>query len=149
MATSAFMQIGNALNGWLLRSPLHGMMSGNTLLITVRGRKSGNAISTPVNYVRVGEDLSLTSVRDRQWWRNMRGGATVTLVLQGRERQGTAALIEDPVALRAALADHLRAAGAMAKYLGAPLDASGNPAPEDVERLVRERVVVRVVLNRL
>ena len=35
---------------FLLRSPLHGLMSGNTLLLEFTGRKSGRALSTPISY---------------------------------------------------------------------------------------------------
>jgi hypothetical protein len=41
-------------------------MSG-ILLITVTGRKSRRAISTPVNYARDGETLLVISKTDRTW----------------------------------------------------------------------------------
>ena len=56
---------GNSFIAWLLRSPLHGLLSGNTLLITVTGRKTGRPITTPVNYVRDGDRLWVISNRDR------------------------------------------------------------------------------------
>lgn len=34
----------------LLRSPLHGLMSKNTMLIEFKGRKSGRMFTTPVSY---------------------------------------------------------------------------------------------------
>ena len=33
----------------LLRSPLHGLMSKNTLLLEFTGRKSGRLLSTPIS----------------------------------------------------------------------------------------------------
>ena len=74
---------------WLLRSPFHVFMGG-MLLITVSGRKSGRAISTPVNYVRDGDTLLITSKADRTWWNNVRGGAPVTLLLNGKTYQAEA-----------------------------------------------------------
>ena len=56
---------------WMLRSPFHIFMGG-VLLITVTGRKSGRAISTPVNYARDGDTLLVTSKTDRTWWKNVR-----------------------------------------------------------------------------
>ena len=34
----------------ILRSPLHGLMSRNTILLEFKGRKSGKIYSTPVSY---------------------------------------------------------------------------------------------------
>lgn len=45
-------RIANPVVTWLLRSSLHGILSGSTLLITVTGRKSGRIYTIPVNYVR-------------------------------------------------------------------------------------------------
>src|SRR5512138_3050089 len=78
---------------WLLRSPFHIFMGG-MLLITVTGRKSGRAITTPVNYVRDGDTLLITSKTDRTWWRNVRGGAPVALRLNGRAYRAEANTIE-------------------------------------------------------
>jgi len=47
----------NPIMMWVLRSPLHGMLSGSTMIITYTGRKSGQTFSTPVNYVRDGNVL--------------------------------------------------------------------------------------------
>jgi hypothetical protein len=35
---------------WLLRSPWHGIITKDFMLVTVMGRKSGKACRTPVNY---------------------------------------------------------------------------------------------------
>lgn len=69
----------------MLRSPLHPLLSGNTLALTYTGRKSGRTYTTPVNYVRDGDRLWATSYRTRTWWRNLRNGVPVSLRLQGRE----------------------------------------------------------------
>ena len=53
----------NSIMMWLLRSPLHGMLSGSTMIITYTGRKSGMTFSTPVNYVRDGNVLWTVSFR--------------------------------------------------------------------------------------
>jgi hypothetical protein len=53
----------NPLMAGLLRSPLHALISHNTMLITVRGRKTGRALTTPVNYVRNDDELLTVSFR--------------------------------------------------------------------------------------
>lgn len=45
----------------LLRSPLHGVLRDSVLLITFRGRKSGKAYTTPVNYLHEGDTILLTT----------------------------------------------------------------------------------------
>ena len=75
--------VANPTMKLLLRSPLHRMASGSTMLITVTGRKTGARYTTPVNYVRDGSTLTVFSWRQRTWWRNLRGGAPVALRLRG------------------------------------------------------------------
>jgi hypothetical protein len=50
-------------------------MSNSVMLLTYRGRRSGRAFTTPISYVRDGEDLLAVAFRDHAWWRNLRGGA--------------------------------------------------------------------------
>ena len=62
--------------GLLLRSPLHGLVSGRIMLLTVTGRRSGRSFTVPVSYLRYGENiLSFTSGEWSAWWKNLRGGA--------------------------------------------------------------------------
>ncbi|MFN8539603.1 MAG: nitroreductase/quinone reductase family protein [Thermomicrobiales bacterium] len=84
----------NPLVRWLLRSPLHRLLSDSTLLLTYTGRHSGTAYSVPVNYVRDGETLLLVGGRDHAWWRSLRAGVPVTVRLQGRDYAGTATAFE-------------------------------------------------------
>ena len=41
---------GNDFISWVLRSPLHGMLSNGMMLITVIGRKTGKEYTLPVGY---------------------------------------------------------------------------------------------------
>ena len=43
----------NPMITWLLRSPLHGLVSKSIMLITYKGRKSSKEYTTPVNYLRI------------------------------------------------------------------------------------------------
>jgi deazaflavin-dependent oxidoreductase (nitroreductase family) len=135
----------------LLRSPLHGMLGGSMMLITFTGRKSGKTFTTPVNYLRVqdesGEYLLTTSQRDRTWWRNLRGGAPVTLRLNGKDVPARAKAYEDPERVAALLTVLFHKSPQMAKYFKVGLDASGEPLPQDLQRAVSERVVISTVLQ--
>jgi deazaflavin-dependent oxidoreductase (nitroreductase family) len=78
----------------ILSSPLHGLMSGSILLLTVTGRKSGKQYTFPVSYYRDEETLTIFSQRKRQWWRNLEGGAAVQVRLRGKRRPATAEVVE-------------------------------------------------------
>jgi nitroimidazol reductase NimA-like FMN-containing flavoprotein (pyridoxamine 5'-phosphate oxidase superfamily) len=55
------------------------------LLIAGNGNKSGCESTLPVNYVWDGDILYITSTRGHTWWRNLRGGMSVRVWLQGRD----------------------------------------------------------------
>jgi hypothetical protein len=76
----------------LLRSPAHRLLSGRLLVITVTGRRTGRTHSFPVIYRQEAEAIRIVvgGAQWKQWWRNLRGGAPVSLRLRGDERDGWA-----------------------------------------------------------
>jgi deazaflavin-dependent oxidoreductase (nitroreductase family) len=78
----------------LLRSPLHGMMSGRLILLTYTGRQSGKQYSHPVGYAQVDENTLMVGTQNR-WWHNVRGGGQVKVRLRGVDRQAHAEPITD------------------------------------------------------
>ena len=142
----------NPIIQWLLRSPFHGFVSKNMMLITYTGRKSGRKYTTPVNYLRMtqGPDkfLATTSSRDRVWWRSLRGGAPVTIRLQGKDFPATAEVIEDDQGVAENLAAYLRQWPVIAKYFDVQLDAEGQPRSEDLTNSARTRVFIKTRLAR-
>ena len=127
---------------WMLRSPFHIFMSG-LLLITVTGRKTGRRISTPVNYARDGDTLLVTSRVDRTWWKNLRGGAPVTLRLNGKTYRAAAAVIEDRAAVEQELLRFFRLT--RRTIAGIHLTPDGQPAkPEKFKRVAQTRVIVEI-----
>jgi hypothetical protein len=72
----------------LAKSPVHDLLGDGIVLIHFRGQRTGRALSTPANAVIAGDVLTLTSLRRRAWWRNLRGGAPVVVTIGGRERAG-------------------------------------------------------------
>lgn len=136
----------NPLMKWLLRSPLHGMVSKGVMLVTYTGRKSGKVYSTPVNYIRAGDLLLTTSFKGRTWWRSLRGGAPVTVRLQGKDLPAAAEVVEEGQGVVENLAEIMRQAPQYARYLGVRLDGDQKPDLDDVRRAAQERVVVRTRL---
>jgi deazaflavin-dependent oxidoreductase (nitroreductase family) len=97
-----FVRLQNPLMKWLLRSPLHGLFSRMYMLMTVTGRKSGRQYTTPVQYGRKEDTLYVITSRDCIWWRNLRGGADVTLRLRGKTVRGQAHIETEAAAVEQA-----------------------------------------------
>lgn len=137
----------NPILKWLLRSPFHGLLSSNTMLITVIGRKSGKEITTPVNYVDMGEELLTVSFKRRRWWRNLRGGAPVKLRLRGGDRRAHSVAIENDKGVAEHLDSYFKKVPQYAKYLHVRLDEHGTPVADDVLKSAKERVVILTRLS--
>ncbi len=135
----------NAAMKFVLRSPMHGMVSKTVLLITFTGRKSGKTYTTPVDYSQSGDQVTIFS--HATWWKNLSSDAPVTLRLRGKDVQGFPETVAgDKQAIAAGLAAHLRKVPSDARYYGVTFDAQGNPRPEEVEKAVQTVVMIRVRL---
>lgn len=138
----------NNIVSWLLKSPFHGLMSRNTVLLGYAGRKTGKRRSVPVNYVRVasedGDHLLITSERGRIWWRNFRGGSPVDLQLQGMHLTATAHSLEELKEVRDGLMTYFTHAPGSARYFDVGFDEGGAPKIEDIARAAQERVIIKV-----
>ena len=137
----------NPIMAGLLRSPLHGLLSRGTMLITVRGRKTGRDVTTPVNYVRRGDELMTVSFRSRTWWRNLRGGRPVNLLLSGRRRDAFASVTEADAEVARGLAEIVGQKPGYARALGIALDSAGRPQPLDLARAATRRVLITTELK--
>lgn len=144
---STFMKIGNFFMKFLLRSPLHGMMSTNALLISFTGWKSGKAYTTPTNYTQDGDIVRIISQKDRVWWRNLVGGAPVTLRLRGKDRHGTANAFTDDARVGQGFEAFLKPNPQLARYFGIGLDEHENIIKEDLVEAAKSRVVVEIDLS--
>jgi F420H(2)-dependent quinone reductase len=89
----AILQLLNPVLRVVLRSPLHWPLSRWFAVLAWTGRKSGRAYSTPVSYVH--EDNTAYVTTGDRWWRNLAGGAPVTMAIGGRWRQGVGQPITD------------------------------------------------------
>jgi hypothetical protein len=136
----------NPMMTWLLKSPLHGMISKGAMLISVTGRKSGRTISTPTSYLRDGNILWVISWRDRKWWRNLRVEAPVRVLLAGKDAEGCGQVLEKEKAVARSLFDYYQKVPKKAKYMGIGLDAAGLPVLPDCERAAQKLVMVRIDL---
>ena len=79
----------NKMISRILRSPLHGVLSKSTLVLSFRGAKSGKQFTFPVGYYDLqGKNLFVIPLH--RWWTNLRGNVPVTIWLKGRKYQGVA-----------------------------------------------------------
>ncbi len=76
--------IANPFVRLILRSPFHRLMSADLLLITYQGRKSGKSYTLPVQYGQRDRTIYIVpgSPEQKTWWRNLRGGLPVQVVLR-------------------------------------------------------------------
>lgn len=129
----------------LLHSPLHDLLDKQTMSITVTGRKSGKCYTFPVSYMRDGENLLIITQKDRKWWKNLRGGAPVTVFLKGHSLRASGETFEDVEIAAKILLVILQQTPAYQRLLHIKLDATGQPEnPESFTHLAREHVVVRI-----
>jgi len=136
----------------LLRSPFHGLMSRNTLLLEFTGRKSGRALSTPVTY-RLDDQTAPPTAhcftsRSFGWWQNLTTGEKVHLTIRG-QRWGSTPFVasSDHDQMGAQLDAFLRAVPRDAAHAGVALDKDGNPDPEDIRRVVPDMVYLQFPLE--
>jgi hypothetical protein len=128
-----FYRIVNPLVSGVLRSPFHGVLSGNTLLLEYRGRRSGRFFRTPVSYCEVGGALHCFAGTSHRWWRNLAGGEPVTVVLRGRRLIMTPTVnVDDRQRIAARLRDFLLAVPRDAPHSGVRLDERGQPDAADL-----------------
>ena len=114
----------------LLRSPLHSLWSHNLMLITFTGRKSGRTYTTPVRYLRTENKIQCFTSSQNKWWRNLRGGAEVNLLLRGKRIACYAqAIIDQPATIRNELSQFLNRFPQDSPYYGIRLDRDKSPFP--------------------
>jgi hypothetical protein len=133
----------NKLMKFVLRSPMHGLVSKVILLITFTGRMTGKTYTTPVSYSQSGNQVHIFTHAD--WWKNLMGGTPVTLRLRGRDVRGVAESISgDKQIVATALSEHLRKVPSDAPYYSVTFDDHRNPKFQEVEKAVQTVVMIRV-----
>lgn len=111
-------RLANPLFRRLLRSRLHWTVSGQLVLVSYVGARSGHRYTFPVLYGRHGDALvAVTPRRESCWWRQFREPRPCTVWLRGTARSATGEVVED--ATRERLLAAYRAAHPLAaRFLG-------------------------------
>jgi hypothetical protein len=135
----------NRLMMGILRSPFHFLLSRTTLVLTVTGRRSGRRYVFPVRYLRDGARVLVST--DSRWWRNLQGGAAVSLRLRGHEVSGWAEVSTDPETVEQSIRAFLRAMPHDASFYQITLNRSGQPDPVSLKQAVQDRVLLTISLR--
>ena len=118
-----------------LSLPFTSPLSGNLMLISYTGRKSGKAYRQPVSYARDG-DVLLTPGGGR-WTLNLAGGRPVRIRLRGRWSPARAELVTDPAEVERLLgvigAKNPRAT----RFIPIPRRPDGRLEPEALDAALR------------
>jgi deazaflavin-dependent oxidoreductase (nitroreductase family) len=74
----------------MLCSPLHRLAGRGLLVLGVPGRRTGGLVRLPVQYADDGDRLVVVAAEAsrKRWWRNLIGGAPVTVRLRGQLLDG-------------------------------------------------------------
>ncbi len=138
----------NAMVKALLETPGVERFLGRALaLITVTGKRSGKAYTTPVTYYRDDDSVIVLTKRFRVWWRNLAEKPDVELRLAGRTFHGKArASVGDERELPT-LVKLLEGRRADARAYGLTLGPDGKVDPGQARALLSQIVVIRIELN--
>lgn len=144
--------IANPLVRLVLKSRLHGILSASVLLLSYRGRKSGREYSLPVEYAQDGDVITILPgmPENKTWWRNLRGGARVRLVLRGERVSGNAQVLQgegDRTALMAGLGSYFQHFPMSAQRRQIRSQPDGSYSAEDLRRIAGNTILVQVKLD--
>jgi len=141
-----FTDIWSQFNKLILNSVFHGITSKNTILIQFRGRKSGLEYTTPVNYTQQGDTVRITSLPDRNWWKNLKHNPQVVITLRGKKISGISEVFEEQEAVARELGFFLEPAPKMARYFKVSLKPDGSFNEQDLFNAAKNQVIIKVQL---
>jgi deazaflavin-dependent oxidoreductase (nitroreductase family) len=128
----------------LITSPLHPLLGKSFAVITVAGRKTGKSITTPINTVSIDGALTVISLRERTWWRNLRGGRLAQLRQAGTVFAVRAEVVEKPAEVAAWLEKYFVNYPGYAKYFGIHPGLDGKLSLQELEPIAAKRVIIRL-----
>lgn len=138
----------NPLVLWMLRSPVHGIVSHAFLALEFQGHTSGKHIHVPVEYVRDANTLWIFTQGSRQWWKNLQVEAPITVWLHGQPVTAMAkACAGQPESFRHALAVYLKRYPKRLKYFGIQQLPDGALDEDSFRSVAHKMVTIRVRLN--
>jgi len=83
-------ELRDAVTRVILKSPMHPIISQDTGILTLTDPQSGNYLSYPVGYEKMGDTYLVFRRRKENCWKKFEHGAPVRLKLEGKEYEGWA-----------------------------------------------------------
>ena len=143
----AMVRIANPIFGWILRSPLHGLVDEQLMLLHFRGRNTGRAYTVVVGHRNIdGRPGVLTN---SGWRVNFRGGAPVEVTFEGERRSGHAEIAEDPEEVARVYARLIERYGyeKAGRRLGIRINVDRTPTREELLYVVRRSGLSLVTID--
>ncbi len=144
------MTILNPVIVWILRSPLHPLLSPGLMLIAVTGRRTGRRYTIPVGYQRHGDEITvlISKARRKRWWRNYLEPRPVELHVRGRVLHGEARVVPGPSEeFRAAMDGTFRRLPFMGRQFGINYDRRTGLTDDQWQTVAAEGAVVKIVVD--
>lgn len=118
-----------------LSLPFPTPLSGNLMLVSYTGRKTGRAYRQPVSYVRDG-DVLLTPGGGR-WTLSLAGGRQVSIRVRGRDVPVRPELVTDPAELARLLGVITEKNPRAARFIPIPRRPDGHLDPDALDAAIR------------
>lgn len=146
MGKSLYAVINPIVKG-VLRSPLHSLLSRNTMLLEFVGRKSGKKYCTPVSFYKKGNVVGCTTGEDNLWWRNLENAESVDITLKGRRLKGRPMVFRGgSKEVEIGLRDLLLVSPRDAAFAGVSLGADGEPSKTELKAASQKLVLISIEL---
>ena len=139
----------NPLISWILRSPLHFVLSRDLMLLTVTGRRTGRRYVIPLGYQRSGEWIMVlvSKARRKNWWRNYLEPAPVEMRVRGRELRGEAKVVAGgSEEFRRTMESTFRRLPFLGRQFGISYDRRGGLTDEQLQTLSENGAMVKIRL---
>jgi hypothetical protein len=139
----ALFRFMNPVMRWLLRSHLHRLLSGQLMLLEYTGRVSGRTYAIPIGYF-AWDAGSVLSVSGSRWWKNLRDGPPVSLLVRGVRHAAVPAVIESADSRADLFAEFARRYGPkVVGRLGAGLPSDRDPTPDELRSAAAKKMLIR------
>ncbi len=142
-----FGKILNPIIQSILKSPLHPLMSEHSLVIKYTGRESGKEHSFPAYYHLAGSSLQVLIEKTEDWWRSLRNGANVKVIVKGNELRGWAEAVQDPQNMKDDFYKLLDFIPELSTELNVRRDEDGSFSSEDVKKNLQQLGLLKITLQ--
>jgi hypothetical protein len=127
----------------LLRSPLHRLLSSQMMLLDYTGRVSGRTYTIPIGYF-AWDGGGVVAVSGTRWWKNLRDGRPVSLLVRGVRHAAIPTVIESADSRADLFAEFVRRYGPkVAGRLQAGLPSDRDPTPDELRWAAATKMLIR------